>query len=372
MPEPLGDGVDGLGALRTFHADHGATFETEGGVEGVADYGRPERTHRAVRNGVGMTEMPYDVIVLTGADRHDYLDNLVTASVPAADGEGCYALLLDPQGRIEVDLYAFAADERLLVFVPPGTAEPVVDGWETFIQDVSIEVATGAFAVFGVHGPTATEKVASVLTGAAAPDGRLSFVRGSMGDAGVSVVRTDAPTGETGYDVICAAADAVDVADTLVNRGLNAVPFGRRTWRSLTLEAGTPLFETELEGRIPNVVGTRTAVDFEKGCFVGQEVVSKVENRGQPSQRLVGLRLDGDAAPQSGATVAIDGDPVGEVTRGSHSPTLDGTIAFAAVDYELDGAEATVDFDDDPIPASVEPLPFVEGSERSGRLPAYP
>jgi len=373
MEDPRGELDDAREALRSFHAGLGAVFEETGGVEVVDHFGKPERTHRAVRNGVGVTPVPYDAVVLSGPDRIEYLDNVVTNRVPAADGEGCYALLLDPKGRIETDLYVYGAGERLLVFAPPGVAEGVVDGWETFIQDVAIRVATDEFAVFGVHGPTATEKVASVLNGAAAPDERLAFVRGSMDAAGVTVVRTDAPTGEVGYEVVCASEDARDVADALVNRGVAAVPFGRATWRALTLEAGTPLYETELSGRIPNVAGVRNAVSFEKGCFVGQEVVSRVENRGQPSRRLVGLGLESDDLPAAGAPVsAPDGDAVGEVTRAAASPIRESVLALAYVDFDLDpDADVAVEVGGETRPASVEPLPFVEGSERSARVPRY-
>ncbi|MFB6359749.1 MAG: aminomethyl transferase family protein, partial [Halobacteriales archaeon] len=277
--------------LDAVHADYGATFDEQHGRRVAIDYGRPARTHRAVRNGVGVTEQPVDVIVVTGDDRIDYVDNLVSNRVPRANGQACYALLCDPQGRIETDLYAINAGERLLLFLPPGRAEPTLDGWEAFIQDVSFEVATDRFAVFGVHGPQATPKVATVLAGGPPPEDRLAFVRGEIADAGVSVLRTDAPVGEPGYNVVCAADAATDVLDALITMGPSTPPFGRQVWSALTLEAGTPLFESELEGRIPNVAGARAAVDFEKGCFVGQEVVSKVENVGRPSRRLVGLEL---------------------------------------------------------------------------------
>ncbi len=366
-----------MGELETFHAEYGATFEERAGRRVVADYGRPERTHRAVRNGVGVTEQPYDVVVVEGADRVEYVDNVVSNRVPRTEGRGCYALLCDPQGRIATDLYVFHAGERLLVLLPPGRGAPTVDGWEAFIQDVTFEVATDRFAVLGVHGPEATPKVATVLAGGPPPDDRLSFVRGSVADAGVTVVRTDAPVGEPGYEVVCAAADAVDVVDALVNLGPAAPPFGRRVWDALTLEAGTPLFETELDGRIPNVAGARSAVDFEKGCFVGQEVVSKVENVGRPSRRLVGLRPD--ALPEAGAAVRVAGggdvagDDVGEVTRAAASPVLEGPIAMAYVDFGLDAdAELVVTVDGEPAPAGRVELPFVEGDERSGRLPQYP
>src|SRR5699024_9767085 len=149
--------------------------------------------------------------------------------------------------------------------------------------------------------------------GASAPEPTLSFVRGSMKDAGVTVIAGDGLSGEEGYAIVCAADDAPEVFDTLVNHGMNAAPFGYATWDTLTLEAGTPLFDSELRGNIPNVAGVRNALDFEKGCYVGQEIVSRVENRGRPSRRLAGLTLD--ALPSTGAAV-FDGDAsVGEITR---------------------------------------------------------
>jgi aminomethyltransferase len=365
------------------HAAHGATFEERGGRSVVRDYGRPSVAHRAVRKGAGVIEMGYGVVVVEGGDRVEFVDNAVSNRVPAADGEGVYALLLDPRGRIETDMYVYNAGERLLCFTPPDRAEPLAADWaeKVFIQDVSVREASADFGVFGVHGPKSTEKVASVLKNAAAPEPALTFDRGVIGGEGVTVIANDGLTGEEGYEVVCAADAAERVFDTLMTQGSGAAPFGYATWESLTAEAGTPLFETELAGRLPNVLGARNAVDFGKGCFVGQEVVSKVENRGRPSSRLVGLAVE--ELPEAGDAVLVgdgDGDDdVGEVTRAVESPSLDGPVALALVDFDLDPAatlSVRVGGDGREGAASVvgatrETLPFVEGSAVSARLPTY-
>jgi aminomethyltransferase len=358
-----------MSVLAHIHDEHDATYATRGGRRVVDHYGKPARVHRAVRNGAGFIEYAYGVLVIEGDDRIEYVDNAVSNRIPESDGEGVYSLLLDPQGHIETDMYVYNAGERLLVFAPPGEAESLAEEWreKTFIQDVDISVATSEFGVFGVHGPKATEKIASVFN-EQTPDTRLSFVRGSMGDAGVTVIRADAPTGEEGYEVVCTAAVAEDVFDTLENRGLNAPPFGYRTWETLTVEAGTPLFETELDGEIPNVLGLRNAVDFEKGCFVGQEVVSRVENRGRPSSKLVGLSLD--TVPDAGGAVFAGDEAVGEITRGIDSPSRGGPVALAQVDFDV-GGDLTVRVDGDERTATLVDPPFVDGSERSARLPSY-
>ncbi|UPM42354.1 CAF17-like 4Fe-4S cluster assembly/insertion protein YgfZ [Halocatena salina] len=355
--------------LESIHADHGATFTEHNGARVVADYGRPDRSHRAVRNVVGVIERGYGIVEIIGDDRISYVDNVVSNSVPRDDGAGCYALVLDPQGAIETELYVYNADDRLLLFLPLDRARPLVEEWQSkvFIDDVDIRFVED-LVVFGVHGPKATEKVASVLTGPSVPERPLSFVRGTMGDVGVTVIAGDGLAGEEGYEIICETADADRVFDTLVNHGLNAAPFGYTTWNTLTLEAGTPLFDTELAGVIPNVAGVHTAIDPEKGCYVGQEVVARVENHGQPSQRLVGLALE--EVPKSSAAVRAGDTVVGEITRAARSPMKDDPIALAYIDFTVETTHLTVDTPAD-CAASVVDLPFVAGSSRSPRLPSY-
>ena len=376
------------------HTDHGAITRDRGGRAVVDHYGKPARVGKAVRNVVGTIEMGYGVLAVTGSDRVEFVDNAVSNRVPTDDGRGVYALLCDPQGGIETDMYVYNAEERLLVFLPPERADPVREDWasKVFIQDVAIADISDELGVFGVHGPKSTEKIASVLAGPGAPEPPLSFVRGTMVDAGVTVIATDAPLGEEGYEVVCAAADAPAVFDTLVNRGLNAAPFGYRTWDALTLEAGTPLFEYELEATIPNVLGIRNALDFEKGCYVGQEVVSRVENQGRPSRRLVGLSLAGladavtavdrdadpdavdELLPATGAAVFDGDEAIGAVTRSGVGPATDTPLALALVDATADpvAGSVTVRVDGDETDATIASLPFVDGSDRSARLPQYP
>jgi aminomethyltransferase len=355
--------------LETMHDEHGATF-TDRGV--VAHYGRPDRAARAVRAGVGVIETATDVVSITGDDRAEYVDNAISNRVPRTDGTGTYAFLLDPDGHVRTDMILLEAGDRLLLLCPPGQGDPLLADWreKTFLEDVSF--AREDFVVFGVHGPHATEKIASILSATTTPEIRFDFVRGELGESPATIVRGDAVLGEEQYLVVCSPAEAPAVFDSLINRGLNAPPFGHQTADALALEAGSARFRTELEGRLANDTGLHAAIDFEKGCFVGQEVASRIHNRGRPSTHLVGLRAP--AAPNPGDAVTDgDGESVGEITRGLVSPTLDAPIAMAAVDADRGtaGGELTVETDAGAIETTVTPLPFVEGSEGSGRIPTY-
>lgn len=361
--------------MENLAADHeklGATFGDRSGSTVVEHYGRPERAAKAVRNGVGVAEPGVGLIAVTGEDRHEYVDNAVTNTVPTTDGAAVYTLLLDPQGQIEEELTVFTAEDKLLVLTPAGHASSLAADWseKVFIEDVEIEPVTADLAVFAVHGPLATEKLGGTLEGGEVPQERFSFTRGQLADVGVTICRIDAPCGEESFLVISSAAEAPGVHDALLTSGTGAAPIGRRTLETLALEAGTPRYRTELAGRLPNVVGSRSAIDFEKGCFPGQEVVSRIENRGQPNERLVGLTIDGEAVPAAGAAVVAGDRAVGEVTSAVRSPTR-GPIAFALLEYDCDSIDLAIRTDGSDVPATRIDLPFVDGSEQSGRLPRY-
>ncbi len=303
--------------LNTVHEELGATFRTVEGVRTVADYGTPARAHLAVRNAVGLAELPHAVCRVPER-RRGALAAVFDGALPAADREAAHGRLADDAVRGEATVLAAADD--LLCLVSPGAAAWLCDR-------VDAHDRTDALAVFDLHGPQATEKLAGVLHGAPAPGGRLTFVRGRLRGAGVTAVRTDDPAGEEGYVVVCAAEDAREVHDTLLVRGPNAAPFGYRTWETLTLEAGTPLpGDLRADGDGP----------------------------------IVGLAPE--TLPTEGTPVVADGDRVGTVLRAVDSPTLDRPIALAVV--ERPAARLTVDG----APVTVRSLPFVEGSATPGRI----
>ncbi|MFW5935503.1 MAG: glycine cleavage T C-terminal barrel domain-containing protein, partial [Halolamina sp.] len=146
---------------------------------------------------------------------------------------------------------------------------------------------------------------------------------------------------------------------TLLSRGNGAAPFGYQTFETLTLEAGTPLFDTEIRGERPESVGL-------------SEVVGVGEGGEDPPRRLVGLELDAGAdgsLPAPGASVLGDDGVAGELTRARWSPSLSTAIAFARV--ARGETVRSVRTDDGELPAERGELPFVEGSDRSRRLPSY-
>ncbi len=103
-----------------------------------------------------------------------------------------------------------------------------------------------------------------------------------------------------------------------------------------------------------------------RSCYVGQEVVSRIENRGHPTQRLVGLAVE--ECPESGAAVFAGDEHVGDVTRAGQSPMREAPIALANLSWERPEDALTIRIDGEPVSAQQVDLPFIDGSAQSARL----
>jgi aminomethyltransferase len=314
----------------------------------VAHYGRPERTYRAVRNVAGVIEHGFGVLVVQGPRRREAVDKQFSNELPEEDA-GTYGFVRQDDG-IAADAYVFDAGDRFLAFVPPDRTGAVVEAWRGTACTVSN--ATTDFAVFGVYGPKATEKIGSVAS-ATAPDTPLSIARGTIREAGVTIIRDDGLTGEEGYLVVAASDDAEPVFDALINRGLSGAPFGYETWATLTLAAGTPLFETELRDATPATVGVANA--FPDGAVPTGS-----------TRRLRGFTAK--SIPESGASASVNGEAIGRVTRARERQDEGEPIGFAILNADVDD-DFTIG--DDRISATVTALPFVDGSGRSKRIPHW-
>ena len=329
------------------HERYGGLLTIRGGRRVVAQYGRPQRTYRAVRNVAGVIEHGFGLLTVTGPQRRDAVAESLTNECPT-ENSGRYGFVLE-DGTILADAYVFDTGDRLLGMVPPDRIHAVADAWSG--PDRTIENVTRDVAVFGVYGPEATESVASICT-ATTPGDPLSIARGAIREAGVTVIRDDGIAGEEGFLVIAGIEDAEAVFDAIVNRGSSAAPFGYETWERLTLEAGTPLFDTELRDARPGTVGISTA-------YPGEDAP-------EPADRQV-RGFTASELPADGAVVSVDGEDVGHVTRAVESEHDEPAIGFAVVAATA-GDEWTIG--EDAIDATAATLPFVDGSERSARIPS--
>ena len=330
--------------------------------------------YRTLRTGAGCIEAAgRGWLAVRGGDRADFLQGLLTNDVAAlAPGSGCYAACLTPQGRMIADMYVFAEPDRLLLEVDGGVAEKLRDRFDdlVFTEDVAITDVTAESAAYGVHGPRA-HAVAATLAGGA-PPGRMAVGEHCTVDGGeagpVLVARTD-DLGIDGYRLLGRRSASPALGRALEAAGAVAVEAAAA--ETVRIESGRPVFPTDMDGgTIPLEAGiAERAISFDKGCYVGQEVIVRILHRGQGrvARRLAGLVLTAPGQadppqPSAGAEIFAGSEQVGHVTSAVRSPAAGSVIALGYVRRALadvEGAQVEVAVGADRAPAAVAALPFV-------------
>jgi len=303
-------------------------------------------------------------IVVSGQDRRTYLQGLFTNDIAALKaGEGCYSAYLTPQGRMISDMWVYELGDVILIDLPSiETKNVVLAKLDQFIfsEDVQLGDVTDAFAQLAIVGPQSAQVLAALLDQSS--DRLLSLPEhGSLRTSvagGSAIVTRIADVGEPGFDLYVEQPLAATVRELLTSRDVTEAD--DHTAEVLRVEAGIPRFHRDMdEETIPLEAGIEPrAINMNKGCYVGQEVIIRVLHRGhgRVANKLVGLLLDGSAVPSSGAGVTIGEQHVGHVTSAVQSVALGRPIALAYVrrDFVEPGTALSVNG----VKALVTALPF--------------
>jgi folate-binding protein YgfZ len=348
--------------LHEHHLAAGAKTETVDDWELPLTYGDPGDEYAAARRRAALLDRGhYGVLEVEGRDRATFLHALLSNEVKAlAPGQGCAATLLDVHGKVQVVLFVWVLDDRILLVVPPGTAGKVLEALDHYLfsEKVALRDASEETALFLLAGPEAGALVER-LTGARPPERPWAHVAATLGGAAVRLVTGDGETGGPEIWCVAAAADAARVWAALVTAG--ARPIGLTALESLRIEAGTPRFDHDVDESVllPEIPMERL-VSYTKGCYPGQEVVVRIRDRGHVNRMLTGLVLEGDIVPAPGAEVAADGGAVGRVTSAVRSLGLGRPIALAFVrrQHARPDTVVSVRVGERTIAARVSGLPF--------------
>jgi len=348
--------------MHELHAGAGARFKLVCGWELPQDYGNAAAEYTAVRRGVGLIDRGhYGVVEVTGRDRAAFLHAMLSNDINSlAPGQGCMATLLDVHGKVQVVLTVLVLDDRILMVTPPAMAEKTVQGLDRYLfsEKAYLRDATGEMALLICAGPAA-RPLAERLTGARPPEIAWSHLAASLNGIDVRVVGGSGETGETEIWIIGASADGPRIWNAALDKG--ARPVGISALESLRVEAGTPLFGHDVDSTVllPEIPFA-SLVSYSKGCYVGQEVVVRIRDRGHVNRMLRGILLDGDTVPPHDAAVFADDAEVGKVTSAAWSFGLARPLGLAFVrrQHAESGTAVTVRTESDAIPGTVSALPF--------------
>jgi folate-binding protein YgfZ len=282
------------------------------------------------------------VLAVTGADRLSWLQGLLTNDVVALPiGGVCDAAYLTPQGRMITDLRVFSYPERVLLDVPAPLADALAARLDAllFSEDAQIANRSSELSIVDVHGPQAAAVVQDL-----------------------GLVRADA-FNLPGFTAFAPAADAGALIRELTGRGASETNL--ETLDIIRIETGRPAFLVDMdEHTIPLEAGLeQRAISFTKGCYVGQEVIVRIMQRGggRVARKLVGVRLAKGTLPKGGEPISSGDREIGRLTSAAWSPTLEAGIGLGYVhrDYTEPGTVVNVGSRPAQLTGEVTRLPFI-------------
>jgi len=282
----------------------------------------------------------------SGEDRARLLHAMTTNQVQTLQpGEGCYAFFLNAQGRILADVNLLCFEDHFLLDTEPQTRTKVYEHLDRYIiaDDVTLEDETDRVATIAIEGPKAGAAMAKL--GAPQPVAPCSSAPWSYG----TVARLDT-TGRGGFFLMIPIDEKQAVISQLVEAGIPAAT--AEDARVVRIESGRPRYGEEITERyLVQETDQLQAVNFGKGCYLGQEIVERVRSRAQIHRVLRRLEIDTSEPPAAGTKLKSGDAEAAEIASAVCSPALEKTVALAYVRTQfaepgtpitLDGVSARV------------------------------
>jgi folate-binding protein YgfZ len=309
-------------------------------MEIVNDYGDWLAECAALRQSAGVLDLSFrSRICLTGADRVRFLHGQVTNDVKKLRvGEGCYAAIVTNKGKMESDVNIFCLAEELLLDFEPGLSETISQRFEKFIvaDDVQVVDAAPHYGLLSVQGPKAGEVVRALNLFTEIPAKQFGSIKISDATLGEIYLANNARIGASGFDLFVPNSSLGTVADklTAAAKQIGGRAVGWTAFETARIETGIPRFGADMdETNIPLECGIeRRAIVYNKGCYIGQEVINRIHSIGHVNKELRGLRLAAnlEPLPKRGDKLFHNGKEIGYITSAVKSPTF-GNIALGYV-----------------------------------------
>ena len=336
---------------------HGANPSEHGGAYTTPDFGDARAEFHALLSGCGLYDLSGRAkIAVTGSDRVRWLNGMATNNVrDLASGHGVYAFLLNAQGRIQADMYVYNRDDHFLADTDAAQFEKMCGTFEKFIIMDDVELAAVAdVTAIGVRGPKAREvfQRANISFAELMPLQLQNTISAGIGMSIVRARQADA------YELWISTANVAAIWNELAQAGATRV--GSEAVDLRRIADGEPRYGVDIRDRdLPQETGQVGALNFNKGCYVGQEIVERIHSRGQVHRQFSGFLFAGEGVAP-GAKISANGKDIGEITSFATLPSANGKPARkVALGYiRREAAEVGFKVEAEGATATVAKLPF--------------
>jgi folate-binding protein YgfZ len=283
----------------------------------VLTFGDVPAEYAAAREGSALFDASdRDAVLISGGDAREFLHRLLSNYVVGPDpGQGNRTLLLSPTGKVRADLdFVVLAEDSFRLEGAPGIGAPLVEALDRFLfaEDVALEDVSATHAPLELCGPEARATLAGFIEeeGAALPDKDHAFVRLESVESlpGILTITRIPVAGQAGWRLDAGADGVGPLWDKLIAAG--ATPSGFTARESLRVEANLGRWGADItEAVYPQEARLEDAFSLDKGCYIGQEVVAKIDTYEGLNKRLTLLRCEGDDPVPTGTRLfKEDGD----------------------------------------------------------------
>jgi folate-binding protein YgfZ len=264
-----------------------------------------------------------------GADRVRFLHGQVTNDIKRLRaGEGCYAALVTAKGKMQSDLNIYCLQDELLLDFEPGLTGVVSERLEKFVvaDDVQILDVAALYGLLSVQGPKAESVARGVGLFTEIPGAPFRFVKFTDETLGEIYLMNQPRLGSVGFDFFVPTNSLGAVADKLIAaaKTIGGRASGWDAFEISRIESGIPRFGADMdESHLAAECGIENrAISYNKGCYIGQEVLNRIHSIGRVNRELRRLRLPNTLIhlPEKGDKLFRDGKEVGHVTSATKSP----------------------------------------------------
>ncbi|MEL6383041.1 MAG: folate-binding protein [Cyanobacteria bacterium J06626_18] len=333
----------------------GAVFESDDSPV-AATYGNDAAAREAINSGVALCDRTHwGRLRIAESDRLRFLHNQTTNQLQQLQpGQGCDTVFVTSTGRTLDLATAYIQEDAVLLLVSPGQAVALgewMDRYIFFADKVRIVDETETTVAFTLLGPESGTTLSRLGVAAIPPDDDASHQTISL--QGIDVLIA-AGTGLAlpGLTLIAPAEAGASLWQRLTEAG--AVPCGDRVWQQLRIEQGRPMPGAELtEDYNPLEAGLWHTISFDKGCYIGQETIARLNTYQGVKQQLWGLQLDMAAVPQT--PITLNGEKAGILTSCVETPK--GIRGLGYIRTKIGGKGLTVAIGE--ATAEVVAIPFV-------------
>jgi len=283
-----------------------------------------QRGYQELREGAAWLDLSgRGAIRVTGEDRVRLLHAMTTNHIEQLQpGQGCYAFLLNAQGRILADVNLLCFPDHLLLDTEPETRWRVYEHLDKHIiaDDVTLEDVTERTAVLGVEGRKSAETLAAL--GALLPEAVCSHT-----PWGSRIIARLSWTGAPGFRIFAPLQEKQPVVEQL--ESADVVAADREAARAVRLELGKPRYAEDVSDKyLPQETQLLHAVHFNKGCYLGQEIVERIRSQGRVHRLLMRLQMDAAQPPTPGTKITAGDQEVGEITSSAFSPAISKVVGL--------------------------------------------